>query len=139
MCGADGCTAPVRARGYCARHYARWRRYGDPLHVPKHRAGPRPGPRPYRWVEDRPGPTVDYSRAHAAVRRARGAASDHECECGAQAYAWAYVYAAGELHYALAYSWDPARYAPMCRACHARYDADHRRGQGYRRDTPSTD
>ncbi len=26
-----GCTNPVRARGFCNSHYARWGRYGDPL------------------------------------------------------------------------------------------------------------
>ncbi len=30
-CSVGGCTNPVRARGFCNSHYARWRRYGDPL------------------------------------------------------------------------------------------------------------
>lgn len=29
-CAIDGCTAPIRARGWCASHYARNRRHGDP-------------------------------------------------------------------------------------------------------------
>lgn len=26
----EGCDGPVRARGWCARHYSRWLRHGDP-------------------------------------------------------------------------------------------------------------
>lgn len=33
-CSVDGCTnAGTLTRGWCAKHYARWRRHGDPLHV----------------------------------------------------------------------------------------------------------
>lgn len=32
-CSIDGCKKPVfvKARGWCAAHYAKWRKYGDPL------------------------------------------------------------------------------------------------------------
>lgn len=30
-CTVPNCTHPVRARGWCATHWARWRRTGDPL------------------------------------------------------------------------------------------------------------
>ncbi len=30
-CSIPGCGKPKDARGYCPGHYARWRRYGDPL------------------------------------------------------------------------------------------------------------
>lgn len=33
VCAVDTCTAPRRARGWCAVHYARWRRHGDPTVV----------------------------------------------------------------------------------------------------------
>lgn len=29
-CGVDGCDTPAFARGWCGKHYARWRRTGDP-------------------------------------------------------------------------------------------------------------
>ena len=30
-CAVDGCTTVVQARGFCTKHYGRWRRTGDPL------------------------------------------------------------------------------------------------------------
>lgn len=30
-CSIDGCDRPVLARGWCNRHYLRWRNHGDPL------------------------------------------------------------------------------------------------------------
>ena len=32
-CIISGCDKPVVGRGWCARHYAIWRKYGDPLHT----------------------------------------------------------------------------------------------------------
>jgi hypothetical protein len=31
VCTVEGCDSPVRARGWCGRHYGRWKRHGDPL------------------------------------------------------------------------------------------------------------
>ena len=33
-CVIDGCDGTHRAHGWCGRHYQRWLRYGDPLHIP---------------------------------------------------------------------------------------------------------
>lgn len=30
-CSIDGCDMPVRARGWCAKHYGRWQRHGNPV------------------------------------------------------------------------------------------------------------
>lgn len=30
-CVIDGCEKPVKARGWCCGHYARWTKHGDPL------------------------------------------------------------------------------------------------------------
>lgn len=30
-CTVEGCSAEHYARGYCVKHYWRWRRHGDPL------------------------------------------------------------------------------------------------------------
>ncbi len=31
LCSMDGCGRPHLARGYCTKHYRRWRRHGDPV------------------------------------------------------------------------------------------------------------
>lgn len=43
ICSVDGCCKPRRGREWCAAHYARWRKYGDPLEMRKHGAA-------QRWV-----------------------------------------------------------------------------------------
>lgn len=30
-CKIDGCVKPAKGRGWCAMHWTRWRRHGDPL------------------------------------------------------------------------------------------------------------
>jgi hypothetical protein len=33
VCSVDGCNKKPRAKGFCANHYAKWHRYGNPLHI----------------------------------------------------------------------------------------------------------
>lgn len=47
MCSIDGCERPVKSRGYCANHYARWRYYGD---ATKGRDSTKLG-EPLRWIQ----------------------------------------------------------------------------------------
>jgi hypothetical protein len=37
ICSVDGCDGEARARGWCLRHYQRWRRYGDATYEPVRR------------------------------------------------------------------------------------------------------
>ena len=39
-CSLRGCTCPVRARGWCNKHYRRWLRTGDPAQVVWERGNP---------------------------------------------------------------------------------------------------
>jgi hypothetical protein len=39
-CSVDECHGPVVARGWCAKHYCRWKSSGDPLIVRKRQPGP---------------------------------------------------------------------------------------------------
>lgn len=42
LCSVEGCGRPFDARGFCATHYGRWRRNGDPLRFQRYRSEPRP-------------------------------------------------------------------------------------------------
>lgn len=40
ICSVDGCEKRILARGWCQRHYGKWRRHGDPLYVPQREKSP---------------------------------------------------------------------------------------------------
>lgn len=81
-----------------------------------------------------PTAVVGYRGAHMRVLAARGPASDHWCVsgCGDPASDWAYDNADPDERVAthngsrVRYSLDPARYRPLCRRCHRRFDGTHR-------------
>jgi hypothetical protein len=35
QCAVDGCRNRAKAKGFCLKHYRRWRKYGDPLFLSK--------------------------------------------------------------------------------------------------------
>ena len=39
-CNIDGCGSPARARGWCPKHYTRWRTHGDPRGGGRHYSTP---------------------------------------------------------------------------------------------------
>ena len=50
VCTVPDCDRPVKARGWCQKHYERWRRFGDPLTLAGR--GPRGDPPPARDFTD---------------------------------------------------------------------------------------
>lgn len=80
-----------------------------------------------RGSSEMPGLLEDgYQRIHARLYRERGAASGFSCSCGSPAKEWAYQYSAGasekRSRKGSPYSDDPEDYAPMCTACHQKFD-----------------
>ena len=77
ICVIPGCGSPLLARGWCAKHYQRWRNYGDPNHTPpasRMRDGSKPtrfvviGQRFGRWVVVNPEVRVSRGRRGAIVK-----------------------------------------------------------------------
>lgn len=52
ICAVPECDKPHHASGFCCTHYAKWRRYGDPLKRLR-RSGPQKRPREKRPLEER--------------------------------------------------------------------------------------
>lgn len=46
-CSIEGCGKAQFCRGWCAAHYSRWQRHGDPLHAKRH--SPQPPDAAQRW------------------------------------------------------------------------------------------
>lgn len=116
-CSVDGCQAPANGgRGWCNRHYLRWRKTGDPL---------TPTGRLPNWTGD----DATYAAVHLRLRKQRGPVSLLPCtECGGAARHWAYDHADPNekvSEQGLPYSTDLAHYQPMCITCHRRYDVQH--------------
>jgi hypothetical protein len=111
-CSFGSCSKPQWARKLCTTHYRRWHKYGDPaiVNVPV----PKRGPLSPAWKGDQ----VGYTAAHKRVYKLRGKA-DHCSVCGTTEpgtyFEWANL--TGHLE-------DPYDYAPMCKKCHRKYDAD---------------
>jgi hypothetical protein len=147
QCTVDRCDVPAAARGLCVKHYARWKRHGDP-HAVKYRTGSLPestkakiseshkasfpkGAGSWAWQ----GNEVTYRGAHTRVRSMRGLASDYLCECGAKAQQWAFGHdpvdpsaiRQGEIQtrgrtFVVPYSPHVQDYVALCHSCHRKLD-----------------
>jgi hypothetical protein len=108
-CSVTGCGEPVLGRGYCAAHYRRWQRHGDPqAGVP---------------VQMRAATGSSYWSVRQRLTTQLGPAAAQGCaECPAPAAVWSYdgTDPAELAHPARGYRYSLvlARYRPRCRSCH---------------------
>jgi HNH endonuclease len=66
----EGCDRPHEARGFCNKHYLRFRKYGDPLHVEHFRGAGHIHPKGYRLLYRPSHPNASrqgYVLEHVAV------------------------------------------------------------------------
>lgn len=129
-CTIDGCERNTRTgkAAYCEMHYLRFKRHGDPL-VVLPRYSPGSGEDNHQWR----GQDIAYSTAHSRVTAARGRAAQHQCaHChGKAAQEWAYdgsdeheLVSDRRGSLGMRYSADPAKYLPLCSACHRAFDGN---------------
>lgn len=76
-CSLDSCAKPVKARGWCAMHYWRWSKHGDPLMRvrPNYGSGKRNTPAGYVevWAPGHPMANADgYALEHRYVMHELG-------------------------------------------------------------------
>lgn len=78
LCSIGGCTSPVqvKSRGWCERHYTRWKRHGDPTFTHRRRSQPSSAIRS-ATVED-------PARFNRLVSMIAGAGSSHAQACAAR-------------------------------------------------------
>ena len=113
ICVIPDCGGKHEARGWCTKHYRRWKKHGDPMvkataHHPRNES-------------------ASYNAIHTRIRQDRGHARGYACvRCASRARDWAYDHSdPNELvdpHLGFAYSLDQARYVPMCKSCHSKFD-----------------
>lgn len=69
-----------------------------------------------------------YKKVHEVLRRLYGPAREHTCRCGESAEEWAYQFTGETIRNedgSRPHSANPDDYAPMCRSCHGKFDAEH--------------
>lgn len=123
VCSVDGCDRPLLCCGMCNMHYLRKQKHGSPYTVLPS-GGPRPG-----GGRKRTSGAIGYVASHARIYIDRGRADVYNCaHCGEPAVDWAYDHTDPDeridsnVRPSTAYSIDPARYLPLCRPCHIRFD-----------------
>lgn len=126
-CREPECGNPIGksgARGWCYKHYVRWKVHGDPQKLGYHGNGVE-GAAHHNWKGDQAG----YAAIHDRIRRLRGTASNHRCvDCDCPAMDWSYTYQDPNELIAqwcgrpTPYSADPAFYVPRCKSCHKIHD-----------------
>lgn len=136
-CSIEDCRNRHFGRGWCEKHYNRWRKTGDPARTATGRvyANRAPSRQPAASRPRVADSLLSYKGSHKRVRSARGRAAEHACvACAEPATEWAYSHAdtQGELtevsHIfsktprAIAYSPDPQFCEPMCHSCHVSAD-----------------
>jgi hypothetical protein len=120
ICSVADCNTKAHARGWCTKHWNRWRRTGDPL-------GLRQNGRPVK------GEAPGYDAAHRRISRTMGTAKGFACvDCGNRADEWSYnggdpdelITDPATRHETagLRYSLDAAYYSPRCVRCHRAMD-----------------
>lgn len=122
-CAVEDCDKIADGgNGWCAMHYTRWKRHGDPLtyiapadrNLPKREAT-------HWWAGD----DVTYSGMHQRLRNYRGSARDHACvDCGSKAAQWSFDRLDPEAKSSDLgpYSTSLDHYVPRCVPCHKRFD-----------------
>lgn len=127
-CTIGDCNQPQCARKMCQKHYARWRRHGDPLKVVV-LSGASHG----SWKGD----AASYKGVHTRLTKERGSARNHTCfECREQpATEWAYDHTDPNERMGTdgPYSVDLNRYEPLCVPCHRNSDSKLQRKEVIRR------
>lgn len=129
-CKVTGCGLVAHCRGWCPKHYRRWRLHGD-VDVSRQ-------PRSPSLLRRDPSnlPNISCENTHYLLRRLWGSASQYPCvDCGQGAAQWAYdgtdqaqLYGpAGRGKANTFYSVWPEFYKPMCHRCHKRHDLRERR------------
>ena len=119
-CAIAGCTSPHHARGWCVKHWNRWKNAGDPNVVRKSGQADRRGSRNPMWRGDE----VTYETVHWRMSR-EDPARNHSCaHCSGPAKQWAYTHdAPNEKQSEVGpYSVDPEFYIPLCISCHVKFD-----------------
>ena len=147
-CSQEECDKPVIARGFCHKHYGRWRRQGDPSVVKTihgatckveqcgrravsinfcnmHYKRLRRNGDPVKLAH-RPDLSPSYAGIHYRVKSLHGSASRYDCaHCGGAALDWAYDHKDADEymdHRGRPFSMKPEHYLPLCRSCHRTFD-----------------